>query len=56
MTYELSENNTVIVKKDLSAISKAEVKVSQEDEEDDIQRTISGTILDSDGAPLQGHQ
>lgn len=54
LTYELSENNTVIVKKDLSAISTAKVQVSQEDEEDDIQRTISGTILDSDGAPLPG--
>jgi hypothetical protein len=56
LTYELSENNTVIVKKDLSTKFSSKVQVSQEDEEDDIQRTISGTILDSDGVPLQVHQ
>jgi TonB-dependent SusC/RagA subfamily outer membrane receptor len=52
LTYELSENNTVIVKKDLSI--KSRVQVSQEAEEDDIQRTISGSIFDSDGVPLPG--
>ena len=52
LTYELSDNNTVIVKKDLSI--KSRVQVSQQAEEDDIQRTISGSIFDSDGVPLPG--
>lgn len=54
LTYELTQNNTVIVKKDLSNKSAARVQVPKEDEENDIQRIISGTIVDSDGVPLPG--
>jgi TonB-linked SusC/RagA family outer membrane protein len=54
LTYELSENNTVIVKKVIVSKSIARVLISKEDEENDIQRIISGTIVDSDGVPLPG--
>ncbi len=54
LTYELTQNNTVIVKKNLSNKSAARVQVPKEDEENDIQRIISGTIVDSDGVPLPG--
>ena len=54
LTYELSQNNTVIVKKDLTNKSAARVQVPKEDEETDIQRIISGTIVGSDGVPLPG--
>lgn len=48
------QNNTVIVKKDLTNKSAARVQVPKEDEETDIQRIISGTIVGSDGVPLPG--
>ena len=52
LTYEFTENNTVVVKK----ISKTKVisKPKKNEEEDILQRIITGNISDSDGLALPG--
>ena len=52
LTYEFTQNNTVVVKK----ISKTEVisKPKKNEEEDILQRIITGNISDSDGLALPG--
>ena len=53
LTYELTQNNTVVVKKDLSNKSAARVQVPIEDEEE-IQSPVTGTVVDDQGTPLPG--
>lgn len=53
LTYEFTENKTVVVKKDL--IHKITGSVNDDNNEDDaIQKTITGNISDSDGIALPG--
>jgi len=52
LTYEVTENQTVIVKKDLKEKLESELSSFENDELN--QRSISGTISDSDGNPLPG--